>query len=86
MNTITNGPMATGVQPTTISAEQTQQQAETFDKLLRSGSPSGNPRELSPQEMLIRQIDMVWLTVSIDLGAKLAGSVSQSINKLVSMA
>ncbi|WP_342322895.1 type III secretion system inner rod subunit SctI [Kosakonia sp. BYX6] len=60
----------------------TQQQADRFSALLQADLPSG---AVSPQEMLTRQLNTVGLTVGVDLCAKLTGSVSQSINKLVNM-
>ena len=66
-----------------IAADEvpTQPQADRFHRLLLGvlSAPS------SPQEMLTRQMDTMGLTVGVDLCAKLSGSVSQSINKLVNM-
>lgn len=61
------------------------QQAALFSQLLKGYSPSDAAGNLSPQDMLTRQINTVNLTVGVDLCAKLTGSVSQSINKLVNM-
>lgn len=71
------------IEQTLIAADErpTQPQADRFHRLLL-GDLSAPP---SPQEMLTRQMDTAGLTVGVDLCAKLSGSVSQSINKLVNM-
>lgn len=68
------------------STEPSPQQATTFAQLLYAGSPSSNPVNLSSQDMLSQQVNVAGMTVGVDLDAKVAGSVSQTINKLVSMA
>lgn len=57
--------------------------ATAFGQLLYGVAPAAS---LSPHDMLVRQAEIFGVTSGIDLGAKVAGSVAQSINKLVNMA
>ncbi|BAE74569.1 Type III secretion needle MxiH like protein [Sodalis glossinidius str. 'morsitans'] len=57
--------------------------AAAFSQLLYGAAPVTS---LSPHDMLVRQAAIFGVTSGIDLGAKVAGSVAQSINKLVNMA
>jgi len=64
----------------------TSEKATAFNKLLYAGMPQGDVGALSPQQMLVRQAETLSTTVGVDLGAKIAGAVSQSVNKLANMA
>jgi len=57
-----------------------------FNKLLYAGTPQGDVGALSPSQMLTQQANILSTTVGVDLSAKIAGSVSQSVNKLANMA
>ena len=62
------------------------QAASAFRQLLFAGSPTGEQvSALSPAEMLLQQASTLNTTVGVDLGAKIAGAVSQSVNKLANM-
>ncbi len=56
-----------------------------FNKLLFAGAPHTDVGSLSPSEMLLQQATTLGATVGVDLGAKVAGAVSQSVNKLANM-
>ncbi|WP_186381407.1 type III secretion system inner rod subunit SctI [Yersinia mollaretii] len=56
-----------------------------FNQLLYAGTPQGDVGSLSPSQMLMQQATTLGTTVSVDLGAKIAGAVSQSVNKLANM-
>ncbi|WP_261372436.1 type III secretion system inner rod subunit SctI [Yersinia aldovae] len=56
-----------------------------FNKLLYAGTPQGDVGVLSPPQMLVQQANILSTTVGVDLGAKIAGAVSQSVNKLANM-
>nr|AFH88809.1 putative type III secretion system protein SsaI [Candidatus Sodalis melophagi] len=68
---------------TAAPAEASVDAAAAFSQLLYGVAPLG---ALSPHDMLVRQVAIFGMTSSIDLGAKIAGSMAQSINKLVNMA
>ncbi|MGF6812907.1 type III secretion system YscI/HrpB-like protein [Paraburkholderia sp. Clong3] len=42
-------------------------------------------RLLDPQEMITVQLGLAKMSVDLDLAAKVAGSISQGVNKLVTM-
>lgn len=60
-------------------------QVSAFNKLLFAGTPQGDAGSLTPSQMLVQQARTLEATVGADLGAKVAGAVSQSINKLANM-
>lgn len=74
------------VAATATDARRDQQAADVFSQLLQAGTPRGDVGTLSPEQMLLRQADTVAISVGVDLGAKVAGVVSQSVNKLANMA
>ncbi|MFP1892470.1 type III secretion system inner rod subunit SctI [Lonsdalea quercina] len=61
------------------------EKVSAFNKLLYAGTPQGDVGQLSPSQMLAQQATLMGTTVSVDLGAKVAGAVSQSVNKLANM-
>lgn len=61
------------------------EQISAFHKLLFAGTPQGDVGSLTPSHMLVQQATMLGATVGVDLGAKVAGAVSQSVNKLANM-
>lgn len=81
MNIITSRLMPQIAPQLATSAPPTQDQASAFHQLLYAGTSM-----TSPDQMLVKQLDTLNMAVGVDLGAKIAGSVSQSINKLVNMA
>lgn len=56
-----------------------------FNKLLYGGTDQGDVGTLSPTQMLAQQATLMGTTVGVDLGAKIAGAVAQSVNKLANM-
>lgn len=69
------------------SAEPDQEQINLFKQLLTDGASTStsNASALLPQVMLARQMDYMQLTVGVDFLARISGSASQALNKLVSM-
>ncbi|MGX8940122.1 type III secretion system inner rod subunit SctI [Symbiopectobacterium sp. Eva_TO] len=61
------------------------QAAQTFKNMLYAGTASGAAETLSPEQMLQRQAKILTLSVGVDLGAKIAGSAAQTVNKLANM-
>lgn len=86
MNIITSGLIPPMIKPKPTLENSSSDQIATFSQLLHAGVPDTDPGVLSPQQMLVRQADTLGMTVGVDLSAKVAGAVSQSINKLVNMA
>ncbi|HCL5250059.1 TPA: type III secretion system inner rod subunit SctI [Salmonella enterica] len=66
-------------------AEPGQEQINLFKQLLTDGASTSNASTLLPQVMLARQMDYMQLTVGVDFLARISGSASQALNKLVSM-
>lgn len=77
--------MAAAPSTTTVPAPDGAQ-ITAFNKLLFAGTPQGDVGNLTPSQMLVQQATTLGATVGVDLGAKMAGAVSQSVNKLVNMA
>lgn len=69
----------------TFSMESGQEQIDLFKKLLTDGMTTGNASALLPSVMLDRQMNYMELTVGVDFLARISGSASQALNKLVSM-
>lgn len=69
----------------TSSMESGQEQIDLFKQLLTDGMPTGNASALLPSVMLDRQMNYMELTVGVDFLARISGSASQALNKLVSM-
>ncbi len=67
------------------SAEPGQEQINLFKQLLTDGASTSNASALLPQVLLARQMDYMQLTVGVDFLARISGSASQALNKLVSM-
>lgn len=67
------------------STEPDQGQINLFKQLLTDGASTSNASALLPQVMLARQMDYMQLTVGVDFLARISGSASQALNKLVSM-
>ncbi|MBG6245246.1 EscI/YscI/HrpB family type III secretion system inner rod protein [Candidatus Symbiopectobacterium sp. 'North America'] len=61
------------------------QAAQTFKNVLYAGTASGAVETLSPEQMLQQQAKILTLSVGVDLGAKIAGSAAQTVNKLANM-
>lgn len=66
-------------------SEESSEKISAFNQLLYAGTPQGDVGTLSPPQMLMQQATVLGTTVGVDLGAKIAGSVSQSVNKLANM-
>ncbi|AMO79803.1 MAG: type III secretion system inner rod subunit SctI [Enterobacterales bacterium] len=66
-------------------SEGSSEKISAFNQLLYAGTPQGDVGTLSPPQMLMQQATVLGTTVGVDLGAKIAGSVSQSVNKLANM-
>lgn len=74
------------VMPSTDSGQEHQEQVNLFKQLLTDGmSTSKDDDVLLPQVMLARQMNYMELTVDMDFLARISGSTSQALNKLVSM-
>lgn len=71
--------------PAAAKTKQDDQAANTFSQLLHAGASHQDVGTLSPEQMLLRQADTMTFTIGVDLGAKVAGSVSQAVNKLANM-
>ncbi|EBA1888885.1 TPA: type III secretion system inner rod subunit SctI [Salmonella enterica subsp. houtenae serovar [1],40:z4,z23:-] len=69
----------------TSSMESGQEQIDLFKQLLADGMTTGNASALLPSVMLDRQMNYMELTVDVDFLARISGSASQALNKLVSM-
>ncbi|EHO5147778.1 type III secretion system inner rod subunit SctI [Salmonella enterica] len=69
----------------TSSMESGQEQIDLFKHLLTDGMTTGNASALLPSVMLDRQMNYMELTVGVDFLARISGSASQALNKLVSM-
>ncbi|AXD31171.1 EscI/YscI/HrpB family type III secretion system inner rod protein [Salmonella enterica subsp. houtenae] len=69
----------------TSSMESGQEQIDLFKQLLTDGMTTGNASALLPSVMLDRQMNYMELTVGVDFLARISGSASQALNKLVSM-
>lgn len=67
------------------STEYSQEQINFFKQLLTDGMSISSTSALLPSVMLTRQMDYMELTVGVDFLARISGSVSQAINKLVNM-
>ncbi|EAN4945885.1 EscI/YscI/HrpB family type III secretion system inner rod protein [Salmonella enterica] len=67
------------------STEADQEKIDLFKQLLTDSASTSNASTLLPQVMLARQIDYMQLTVGMDFLARISGSASQALNKLVSM-
>ncbi|MGL9719366.1 type III secretion system inner rod subunit SctI [Symbiopectobacterium sp.] len=59
--------------------------AQTFKNMLYAGTASGAVETLSPEQMLQQQAKILTLSAGVDLGAKIAGSAAQTVNKLANM-
>lgn len=59
------------------------QQVAKFTQLMQQVEPA--PPMMSPDQLLDAQSEWMRGTLSVDLTAKVAGTVEQSINKLVNM-
>ncbi|SUF61244.1 type III secretion system protein SsaI [Salmonella enterica] len=70
------------VMPSTDSGQKHQEQVNLFKQLLTDGMSTD---VLLPQVMLARQMNSMELTVDMDFLARISGSTSQALNKLVSM-
>ncbi|EDX5006838.1 EscI/YscI/HrpB family type III secretion system inner rod protein [Salmonella enterica subsp. houtenae] len=71
----------------TSPMESGQEQIDLFKQLLTDGMTTGggNASALLPSVMLDRQMNYMELTVGVDFLARISGSASQALNKLVSM-
>lgn len=76
--------MAVAPSATTVSVPDGEQ-IGVFSKLLFAGTQQGDVGSLTPSQMLVQQATTLGATVGVDLGAKVAGAVSQSVNKLANM-
>ncbi|ECG8588923.1 EscI/YscI/HrpB family type III secretion system inner rod protein [Salmonella enterica subsp. salamae] len=61
-----------------------QEEINLFKELM-TGAPTRNSAALLPETMLDKQLDYMKLTVGVDYLARVSGSASQAINKLVSL-
>lgn len=77
--TMTDAPSTTAV-PT-----PDEQRVAAFNELLFAGTPQGDVGSLTLSQMLVQQVTTLGTTVGVDLGAKVAGVISQSFNKLANM-
>ncbi|EAN0851307.1 type III secretion system inner rod subunit SctI [Salmonella enterica] len=73
------------VMPSTDSGQEHQKQVNLFKQLLTDGMSTSKDDVLLPQVMLARQMNYMELTVDMDFLARISGSTSQALNKLVSM-
>ncbi|EJS6657822.1 type III secretion system inner rod subunit SctI [Salmonella enterica] len=73
------------VMPSTDSGQEHQEQVNLFKQLLTDGMSTSKDDVLLPQVMLARQMTYMELTVDMDFLARISGSTSQALNKLVSM-
>lgn len=73
------------VMPSTNSGQEHQEQVNLFKQLLTDGMSTSKDDVLLPQVMLARQMNYMELTVDMDFLARISGSTSQALNKLVSM-
>ncbi|ABX21467.1 hypothetical protein SARI_01573 [Salmonella enterica subsp. arizonae serovar 62:z4,z23:-] len=71
--------------PSTDSGQEHQEQVNLFKQLLTDGMSTSKDDVLLPQVMLARQMNYMELTVDMDFLARISGSTSQALNKLVSM-
>ncbi|ASG76169.1 type III secretion system inner rod subunit SctI [Salmonella enterica] len=67
------------------STEVGQEQINLFKQLMTDDVSVNNANVLLPPVMLTRQMDYMELTVGVDFLARISGSASQALNKLVSM-
>lgn len=67
------------------SKEAGQEQINLFKQLMTDDVSANNANVLLPPVMLTRQMDYMELTVGVDFLARISGSASQALNKLVSM-
>lgn len=67
------------------STEAGQEQINLFKQLMTDDVSVNNANVLLPPVMLTRQMDYMELTVDVDFLARISGSASQALNKLVSM-
>ncbi|EAQ6104497.1 EscI/YscI/HrpB family type III secretion system inner rod protein [Salmonella enterica subsp. diarizonae] len=67
------------------STEAGQEQINLFKQLMTDDVSANNANVLLPPVMLTRQMDYMELTVGVDFLARISGSASQALNKLVSM-
>ncbi|ANA20953.1 EscI/YscI/HrpB family type III secretion system inner rod protein [Salmonella enterica subsp. diarizonae] len=67
------------------STEAGQEQINLFKQLMTDDVSVNNANVLLPPVMLTRQMDYMELTVGVDFLARISGSASQALNKLVSM-
>ncbi|EHM6601194.1 type III secretion system inner rod subunit SctI [Salmonella enterica] len=67
------------------STEAGQEQINLFKQLMTDDVSANNANILLPPVMLTRQMDYMELTVGVDFLARISGSASQALNKLVSM-
>ncbi|MFI0488737.1 MAG: type III secretion system inner rod subunit SctI [Yersinia sp. (in: enterobacteria)] len=75
---------ASRISPPELSVASSEK-VTAFNKLLYAGTSQGDVGALAPQQMLMQQASMLSTAVGVDLGAKIAGSLSQSVNKLANM-
>lgn len=68
-----------------FSTEAGQEQINLFKQLMTDDVSVNNANVLLPPVMLTRQMDYMELTVGVDFLARISGSASQALNKLVSM-
>lgn len=84
LNTMHAATMAAAPSQPAIQAPKGDQ-ATMFNKLLFAGTPQGDVDVLTPAQMLTQQVSIMGAVTGVDLGAKVAGAVSQSVNKLANM-
>lgn len=87
INSVTSMNVATMAAAPSATAVPTPdgEQIAAFNKLLFAGTPQGDLGNLTPSQMLVQLATTVGTTVGVDLGAKVVGVVSQSVNKLANM-
>lgn len=75
-------PVAT---PENAALQALQNSAQQIDKAMKPQLPAADSLSISPEQMLTAQQNLMQPVVQVDVAAKIGGSVSQSINKLVNM-
>lgn len=83
--TAVNAATMSAAPPATAVSAPDNGQIAAFNNLLFTGTPQGDAGSLTPSQMLVQQATILGATVGVDLGAKVAGAVSQSVNKLANM-
>lgn len=85
ISTVMSANTQSSVMPSTDSGQEHQEQVNLFKQLLTDGMSTSKDDVLLPQVMLARQMNYMELTVDMDFLARISGSTSQALNKLVSM-